>query len=262
MRTLSVVLVAVLLVTSSSRAEELTGGTSVVVLGRIGSVRAMELEPGFLVATVHAEEFLRGAPRDVLEVHLPAGADDQRLAGRHAVLFLEPHEGRLWVAQGRAGLLTSKSAFPAALLDRLRTALAMETHERDADVPEAGVGDITLPKVIDKVKPRLPDAPRRAGVQGKVIMRLAVRPDGQLNDFEVLRRPPPGWGLEAEFVRAVSQWVMEPARDRKDGRPVAAWMVVTIDFDLGREANPGPGPLPFGPREVQDTIAALREAAD
>lgn len=291
------VAMAVLAAAAPAPADVLTHGTDLVVLGRIDSVRALELEPcpedddpptaprcgSILVADVRAEQFLRGSRRDRLEVYFPRRDDDPELAGMRAALFLEKHGGELWVAEGRTGLVVSREAFVELAIDRLRVALAMapdpEREEKDgpsADLPQveerihlAGTEDVSLPTVIKSVKPVYPDPARRARVTGKVILNAVIGTDGRVTDIEVLESARPGWGLEIAAVRAVSERTYEPARLK--GRTVRASTTLVLDFVLTGadeeepagdvEQDPGPGPYALGPRALEEAIAALSPVA-
>ena len=172
-----------------------TRGTGLVVVGRIEAVRALELGPcpddpdrdegteargrvaaltcgSFLVVEVRPQEFLRGARRDRLEIRFPRVPDERELAGAHAVAFLERRGDELWVAEGRAGLVTSAEPFPESGIDRLRTALAVRAagSEGDAsgppdDAPRTGPFELAgNTPVLDIIAPELVASDRSAVV--------------------------------------------------------------------------------------------------
>jgi protein TonB len=115
---------------------------------------------------------------------------------------------------------------------------------RSADVPaeatSAGVGGPgdsgavaavdEMPRPIRTVAPKYPEAARKRGQEGTVLVRTWVETDGGPRKVGVI----PGKGvapdLDQAAVAAVRQWRFEPAR--KDKEPVAVWVVIPVKFAL------------------------------
>lgn len=93
------------------------------------------------------------------------------------------------------------------------------------EVYRAG-GEVTAPVVISRVKPKYPEAARRARVQGVVIVEATVDWEGYVRDVRVLKGLP--MGLDAAAKLAVMQWKFEPATRR--GEPVDAYTTLTVPF--------------------------------
>jgi TonB family protein len=91
-------------------------------------------------------------------------------------------------------------------------------------VPPGG----TEPEEIDRVVPRYPSAARRAGTEGRVVVRGIVRRDGTIDNVEVIRDLPYGLGDAAR--QAVSRWRFRPATYR--GEPIDVYYTVTVNFRL------------------------------
>nr|WP_284710904.1 energy transducer TonB [Desulfovibrio aminophilus] len=85
------------------------------------------------------------------------------------------------------------------------------------------------PRLLRRIDPRYPEAARRQGVHGKVVLKFLVGADGRVRDIEVVEAEPPG-AFEQAAVEAVSRWEFSPAMLR--GRPVAVWMRVPVSFRL------------------------------
>lgn len=100
--------------------------------------------------------------------------------------------------------------------------------ERSTGVYSAVPPGGTQPREIDRVVPRYPNAARRAGTEGSVIVRGIVRRDGTIDDLEILKDLPHGLGEEAK--RAVSRWRFRPATYR--GEPIDVYYTVTVNFRL------------------------------
>jgi protein TonB len=58
---------------------------------------------------------------------------------------------------------------------------------------------------------------------------MLVNPDGSVGQVQVLDARPPGI-FEDAVKRTVPQWRFSPGKI--EGRPVAAWVVTTIQFNL------------------------------
>lgn len=84
-----------------------------------------------------------------------------------------------------------------------------------------------LPLALDRRPPIYPEAARRAGIQGTVLVKAHVREDGAVDSVQVARSIPL---LDGAAMAAVRQWRFEPARLK--GKAVAVWAVVPVKFSL------------------------------
>jgi TonB family protein len=89
---------------------------------------------------------------------------------------------------------------------------------------------IEPPQIIKKVDPTYPEAARKAGTQGAVILEARTDIDGRVKDVMVLRSIP---ALNQAAIDAVRQWVYEPLVI--DGKPREAVFSVTVSFVLKKE---------------------------
>lgn len=92
------------------------------------------------------------------------------------------------------------------------------------NVPPGG----TAPVLERRTPPGYPTQARRAGVEGKVLIRAVVRKDGSVDRAEILTDQPFGLGEAAR--RAVQQWRFRPATYQ--GRPIDVYYTVSFDFTL------------------------------
>ncbi len=81
-----------------------------------------------------------------------------------------------------------------------------------------------------------PDMEQRARIQGRVIVRFVVGPDGRTSNVEVVRSVSPGLDLAA--VQAVQRARFEPGT--QDGQPVPVWMTLPITFRIVGDPPPAP----------------------
>ena len=82
---------------------------------------------------------------------------------------------------------------------------------------------------LNNPKPVYPNASRRLGEEGRVVLRVHVDPDGRPDEIEI--RTSSGFPrLDAAAYEAVSRWHFVPAR--RGDEPMAAWVAVPITFNL------------------------------
>jgi protein TonB len=83
------------------------------------------------------------------------------------------------------------------------------------------------PAIKKQVNPKYPEIARKAGLSGKVFVRLHVGRDGKVHEVQILK------GEEIfrqAAIDAVMQWVFSPAM--QNDKPVPVWMTQIIRFDL------------------------------
>ncbi len=85
------------------------------------------------------------------------------------------------------------------------------------------------PAYLSNPAPRYPQAARRAGEQGTVMLRVLVMRDGQPSRVEIAKSSGSG-GLDDAARDAVWGWRFAPARQGTD--PVEAWLQVPVRFRL------------------------------
>ena len=80
-----------------------------------------------------------------------------------------------------------------------------------------------------QVKPRYPEAARRAGAQGVTILKVNILKNGRVGD--VLIEKTAGFReLDLSAMEAVKKWLFEPARRGKE--PVQVWVLLPVKFEL------------------------------
>lgn len=109
--------------------------------------------------------------------------------------------------------------------------------ETDSDTPFQEVdempvftgGDAALMKYIAE-NTKYPELAKTNGIKGKVIVRFAVNPDGSINRVSVLKGVDPE--LDQEALRVVSSLPAFEKPGVKDGKNVAVWYMIPINFTL------------------------------
>ena len=100
--------------------------------------------------------------------------------------------------------------------------------EGDGDRPLIPGGAISTPVLVQKVAPVYPSLARLGRVSGRVTLRAVIAADGTVREVVVLASASPL--LDAAAIEAVSGWRYRPAL--WDGRPVAVYLTVAVDFEL------------------------------
>ncbi|MBE2187496.1 MAG: TonB family protein [Rhodothermales bacterium] len=85
----------------------------------------------------------------------------------------------------------------------------------------------STPEIVHRVEPIYPERLKRAGVVGRVVVRVLVDTVGDVQDVQVLRSDDNR--LDAYVLEAVGQWTFRPAR-WEGGKLVAAWTTVPLWF--------------------------------
>lgn len=99
--------------------------------------------------------------------------------------------------------------------------------------PPAGGGEGFVPsgsppRLLSQAKPDYPEIARRAGLEGTVLVRVLVAPDGRVRQAELVQGVHPL--LDRAAVAAALRSRFDPALQR--GVPVRAWMAMPFRFRL------------------------------
>jgi TonB family protein len=89
-------------------------------------------------------------------------------------------------------------------------------------------GGVSAPVILAQVQPEYSDDARKARIQGTVELLIIVEADGEVRVDNV--RKSLGYGLDQRAIEAVRKWRFAPGR--RDGRPVATWVSVLVNFSL------------------------------
>jgi TonB family protein len=88
--------------------------------------------------------------------------------------------------------------------------------------------DVSPPKVLHRVEPRYTREARANGIQGTVLIEVAVDETGKPDAVSVLS--PIGFGLDSRAMDAVRQWSFRPGM--KEGKPVRSVTTVEVKFRI------------------------------
>lgn len=90
--------------------------------------------------------------------------------------------------------------------------------------------------ITARAEPRYTREARRIGVQGVVVLKLLLLPDGKIDRIRVARRVP--YGLTENAILAACEIKFKPAM--KAGQPVAQWAQLEYVFRLAESSIFGP----------------------
>lgn len=82
------------------------------------------------------------------------------------------------------------------------------------------------PTIKTQTDPVYPDILRRAGIEGRLIVRVLVGKDGRAEDVQIVRSD--NEGFNQATLEAVRRWTFTPAIQA--GQPVRVWMTIPVRF--------------------------------
>jgi protein TonB len=140
------------------------------------------------------------------------------------LFILDKHRG-IGITAGVLGVLLSLacggySSTPTAPSTRPAAAIT---------VYEAGNG-VSAPTPVTQVRATYTPQAIAARIQGSVLMSVVVLADGTVGDVTVTRSLDTQFGLDAQAVSAVKQWLFNPGK--KDGVAVAVRISIEMTFSI------------------------------
>jgi len=131
------------------------------------------------------------------------------------------------------------------IVDRLRglAGPTTETAPVAEPPPAAGAPDsglITPPRVTGQIAARYPAEAFARGIQGTVVLRVTVEPDGEVSNIEVIRSVDTQYGVDEAAVAAVRGWTFEPGRQGEARVRLATTVSVRFSTQQPSAAAPSP----------------------
>jgi protein TonB len=83
------------------------------------------------------------------------------------------------------------------------------------------------PEVIKQARPEYPELARKAGIEGRVTVKVLINTQGDVEKVEVVKGHPM---LDDAAVESAKKWKFKPGKQRD--RTVKVWMNIPIDFKL------------------------------
>jgi TonB family protein len=118
----------------------------------------------------------------------------------------------------------------AGAFDASRTTAGRSLAARQDPEPGRPGNGVTAPRVLREVKPIYTREARENKIQGRVVMEVVVLEDGTVGDVQVTESLDTEYGLDAEAVKAVRQWLFRPGT--KNGKPVPVKVDIEMTFTL------------------------------
>lgn len=123
---------------------------------------------------------------------------------------------------------TARALALAGLLALTRLSAAESGPEKSLSLDISAVD--TYPRATKQAAPAYPEAMRRYGISGEVVVEMTVGPDGRVLNAAVHESASPGFDEAA--IEAVLKWQFTPGI--KDGKPVSTEMRVPLIFTIDR----------------------------
>lgn len=128
-----------------------------------------------------------------------------------------------------AGCATNEPQYQIGLAGSRQTKTEAErTHANGSTQTGPTAGFDSAAKVLSSPFPDYPSELQKTGIEGQVIVRFNVEPDGSVSDPVVQGSPPPR--LAALALNAIRQWTFAPAM--KNGQPIRARLQQPFLFKL------------------------------
>ncbi|RMG63293.1 MAG: energy transducer TonB [Calditrichaeota bacterium] len=83
------------------------------------------------------------------------------------------------------------------------------------------------PEVIKRVEPKYPELARKAGIEGRVVVKVLINTKGDVEKVEVIKSHPL---LDEAAIEAAKQFKFKPGKQRD--RYVKVWMTIPFNFRL------------------------------
>ena len=155
-----------------------------------------------------------------------------RFVDRNVVLA----DTRVAALRGRQAVIGGLDGERAPYLFLVLEPAAPPSPEQTSSPPFRVVDGITAPRRLEMVMPRYTEEAKKERVQGMVIVQAVIDKDGTVSEVDVLKGLP--LGLSEAAAEAIRQWTFEPARN-EEGRPVAVYYNMTVNFTLGESEKDG-----------------------
>jgi TonB family protein len=121
-----------------------------------------------------------------------------------------------------------KQAFPTdTTVQHLNTKGMISCEDYQREHPEAPPAEQAA-EATRMVPPRYPKEAKKAKIEGRVVLRVAIGVDGVVGDVTVVESVP---GLDAAAIAAVRGWEFTPALDC-EGNPISSSLAVPVVFKL------------------------------
>jgi TonB family protein len=122
---------------------------------------------------------------------------------------------------------------PPGISPRLRAAVRQTCSRIAPGARQPGDREGTKqPELLKKAKPAYPTAARASGIEGWVVMAVAIDTNGKIRDSEVVYSSTPDIGFEKYSLDAVKRTKYQPTV--ADGEPVEVCTWVSINYLLDR----------------------------
>jgi TonB family protein len=118
------------------------------------------------------------------------------------------------------------SGYGPAAAELSKRSLRTKAKEEEGTLEEHK--EVEAPRIIHQTKPDYPEALRRLGVGGDVVVSVIIETDGRPRQPLIVDAHEGGPALKYLALDTLRQWRFEPAK--LDGKPVRVYYVLTVNF--------------------------------
>jgi protein TonB len=113
--------------------------------------------------------------------------------------------------------------------DEMRVVVRQKTTYLHAETVDGGPVEVP-PRVLEEVRPAVPDGVGNAEFPPSVVVRFAIDTEGRIGEIEISRATDDR--LTKPAIEAISRWKLRPAL--RDGQAIAVVATVQLTFDVTR----------------------------
>ena len=107
------------------------------------------------------------------------------------------------------------------------TAATDQSPAKDGSKPVLVSGGVMAGHILSRVNPEYPEAARRAGVQGTVVLAAIIGKEGRVENLQIVSGPKE---LQGSALDAVRQWTYKPFL--LNGNPVEVKTTITVNYSV------------------------------
>lgn len=176
-------------------------------------------------ASILPEPEIAGAPPAEAASESGAPISQGGVAAAHVGLPLSEHRDSLGINAGSGGNGTSGAALGAGV----DSGEGSGTGSGSASTSASRGATLTQARYHEAPRPAYPESARRAGQEGRVLLRVLVDEGGRSKRVEI-NSSSGSEALDRAAAEAIRRWRFEPAR--YGDQPIESWLRIPIEFRL------------------------------
>ena len=153
-----------------------------------------------------------------------------------------PTAGGISIPEGLGNIQVEqrRAEIPTELGVKIERDASIAPEDSEIDISDAGLGDRTIeaevsvqvdqkPRPLREIKPKYPEAARRANKEDAVMVEFIVGVDGRATDIKVVE--PKGFGFDEAAIEAVKKARFVPAKRGKEAVPQRVKILIRFKLE-------------------------------